>query len=58
MNTDNICPICGLRLHRYKRNLFDRLISLFVEVKRYRCDNYNHGSGCQFTTLKKVHRKK
>ena len=51
---DNICLICGSPMYRYKRNLFDRTINLFVEVKRYRCSDYN----CGFTTLKRVNRKK
>jgi len=31
------CPRCGGRIHRSHRHASDRLISLFVPVRRYRC---------------------
>jgi hypothetical protein len=31
------CPRCGGRIHRSHRHATDRLISLFVPVRRYRC---------------------
>jgi transposase len=35
------CPHCNGRVDRIKRRLFDRIVSLFSPVRRYRC--WNHG---------------
>lgn len=32
------CPCCGEIAHRVKRRWFDRIVSLFKRVKRYKCD--------------------
>lgn len=33
------CPRCSGEIHRVHRHLLDRLISLYVPVRRYRCAN-------------------
>jgi hypothetical protein len=33
----NICPQCQGRLDRVPRGVFDRVLSLFVPLRRYRC---------------------
>ncbi len=47
-STIKLCPQCGSILQRYPRRLFDKIIGLFVTVKRYKCENRS----CQFSTLK------
>lgn len=32
------CPQCGESAHRVKRTWFDRMVSFFKPVKRYKCD--------------------
>ena len=32
------CPVCGEKIGRVRRKFFDRVKSLFVPLKRYRCD--------------------
>lgn len=34
-----ICPKCGGSIHRTRRTGIDRLISAYVPVRRYRCNN-------------------
>jgi hypothetical protein len=34
---DSACPCCGSSLRRSHRRLVDRLVSLVVAVRRYRC---------------------
>jgi len=34
------CPECGSPLSRVPRRAFDRLISLFRSLQRYRCRNF------------------
>ncbi|GAB4565843.1 MAG: hypothetical protein Kow0047_16770 [Anaerolineae bacterium] len=34
-----VCPVCGSRLHRIHRRRRDRVLSLLVPVRRYRCAN-------------------
>ena len=34
-----VCPVCGSGLHRIHRHQTDRIIALFVPVKRYLCKN-------------------
>lgn len=43
-----LCPFCGSILQRYPRNLFHRIIGVFILVKRYRCEN----KACRFTILR------
>jgi hypothetical protein len=43
-----ICPKCGGPIHRIHRKPLDRLISLYVPVRRYRC----HNSGCAWRGLR------
>ncbi|MCD6290876.1 MAG: hypothetical protein J7M34_10275 [Anaerolineae bacterium] len=45
-----VCPVCGGPLHRIHRRPVDRLISLFVPVRRYRCRNRD----CRWTGLRVV----
>lgn len=33
-----VCPQCGDLASRISRRLYDRLVSLFQPMKRYRCD--------------------
>lgn len=35
------CPQCGGRLIRMTRRAMDRALSLFVPVRRYRCQNFS-----------------
>lgn len=35
------CPRCGGKLHRVHRRFFDRLVSVYVPVARYRCQDHN-----------------
>jgi len=35
------CPKCGGHLHRIRRRPIDRLLSWFVAVQRFRCDEFN-----------------
>jgi hypothetical protein len=37
--TTRLCPVCGSRLHRVHRHALDRVLDVFVPVRRYRCDN-------------------
>ncbi len=37
--TSRTCPQCGSDLHRIHRRPSDRLLDLFVPVRRYRCKN-------------------
>lgn len=37
--TDLHCPRCGGAIHRVHRHTVDRLASIFVPVRRYRCTN-------------------
>jgi predicted RNA-binding Zn-ribbon protein involved in translation (DUF1610 family) len=37
------CPACGSKLHRSHRHSFERLISSFVPVFRYKCRNRQCG---------------
>ena len=53
---NDICPKCGSELERSRRNRLDKIISLFSNSERYRCDRYNYG--CDFTVLKRVNPKK
>ena len=38
-----LCPVCGSHLHRVHRTKLDHLISRFLPVKRYACDNQTCG---------------
>jgi len=40
---DTHCPRCGGGLQRVHRRFFDRVISIFVPVRRYRCPNRGCG---------------
>lgn len=42
------CPRCGGPIHRIHRKPLDRLISLYVPVRRYRC----HNSACAWRGLR------
>lgn len=37
--TGTTCPVCGGDLHRSRRNRLDRLVSLLLPVRPYRCRN-------------------
>jgi hypothetical protein len=39
------CPVCGGRLHRVHRRLFDRMLSWYLPVRRYRCADPKCGWG-------------
>ena len=43
-----LCPKCNSTLQRCHRNFYDKIISIFIIVKRYKCYNYK----CQFSILK------
>ena len=45
---DHACPKCGGELRRRHRHWPDRVLSLLVPVKRYRCKN----AGCQWEGLR------
>lgn len=47
------CPICGGYLERIRRRRLDRLLSLFVEVRRYQCQNHR----CQWEGTLRVNQK-
>jgi len=48
---DAHCPRCGGGLQRVHRHSIDRVISIFVSVRRYRCTNRDCGwSGMQVST--------
>jgi ribosomal protein L32 len=42
------CPRCGGELHRIHRHTADRLLSLYVPVRRYQCKN----DGCRWQGLR------
>ncbi len=42
------CPRCGGQIHRIHRKTLDRLICLYVPVRRYRC----HDSACRWHGLR------
>lgn len=44
------CPKCGGSIHRIHRHRFDRLISLYLPVRRYHCSN----SACRWHGLRVV----
>ena len=35
------CPVCGTNLIRTPRRQVDRVVSLFVPVRRFRCQNFS-----------------
>jgi hypothetical protein len=37
--TGSTCPVCGSELRRTRRDWLDRLLSLLVPVRAYRCRN-------------------
>lgn len=37
---ERLCPICKHHVLRIHRTPIDRIIGLFVEFRRYRCQNY------------------
>lgn len=39
------CPKCGGEIHRVHRHRVDRLINVFIQVRRYRCGNRTCGWG-------------
>jgi len=41
-----LCPSCGGPVYRVRRRFLDRLISIIVPVRRFRC--YSIGTGCQW----------
>ncbi len=46
------CPRCGGNIHRKHRNIGDRLISVLVPVRRYRCVNSEcHWRGLRVTPV-------
>ena len=48
---DTHCPQCGSELQRVHRRSSDRIISIFVPVRRYRCNNRECGwSGTRVST--------
>lgn len=45
------CPVCGGPLHRIHRRPADRVLSLFVPVKRFQCKDHQCGwSGLRVST--------
>jgi hypothetical protein len=48
--TTSNCPDCGGEMHRVHRHAFDRWISLYVPVYRYRCSNRE----CEWAGLRVV----
>ncbi len=46
--SDKACPKCGSELHRIHRAAGDRLIGLFLPMRRYRC----RSSECNWTGLR------
>ncbi len=36
-----VCPLCAERLTRVRRRLIDRLLSQFVPIQRYQCENFS-----------------
>jgi hypothetical protein len=46
--TEIKCPDCGSDLHRIRRRGRDRVLSLFVPVRRYQCRNHD----CQWRGLR------
>jgi hypothetical protein len=49
--TGSTCPICGGDLRRSRRNRLDRLISLLLPVRPYRCRNREcHWKGLRVRT--------
>jgi hypothetical protein len=49
------CPRCGGNVHRKHRTTADRLVSLVVPVRRYRCVNHEcHWQGLRVTPAKGV----
>jgi hypothetical protein len=45
------CPDCGGEIHRIRRHWYDRVIALYVPVRRYQCKDHD----CQWRGLR-VHR--
>jgi predicted RNA-binding Zn-ribbon protein involved in translation (DUF1610 family) len=45
------CPKCGEHLERIRRRPLDRLLSLFVKVHRYQCQNHH----CQWEGVLRIH---
>ncbi len=45
------CPVCGSELHRIHRTWLDRVINLYVPVRRYQCRDHH----CRWRGLR-VHR--
>jgi hypothetical protein len=39
--TEGRCPVCGSGLHRIHRRGRDRVVNLFVPVRRYQCRNHD-----------------
>jgi hypothetical protein len=46
--TEAKCPVCGSDLHRIHRRGRDRMVDLFVPVRRYQCRNHD----CQWRGLR------
>jgi len=45
------CPVCGGPLHRIHRRRADRILSLFIPVKRFQCKDHQCGwSGLRVST--------
>lgn len=43
------CEQCGQALHRVRRRSFDKLLSFFILVSRYKCSNPNCGETLKFS---------
>lgn len=39
--TAMVCPECGSELHRIHRHTLDRIIGVYVPVRRYQCKNHD-----------------
>lgn len=50
-----VCPRCNSPLYRVPRRLFDRLLSLFVPVRRYRCSAREKDFTCKWEGLLHSH---